>query len=596
MCDVHTARQSELRSLSGLITRVNSSLDVGEVLDHAVGLCAELTGCEGALVYLWDEEQQRLVIRSAVEGYRHWIGAFGLELGEGLTGWTALSRRPGIITEDALADPRYKHVPELNDTRFQSVLTVPVVGRDDSLVGVLTLHTVAPHEFSEDDLTAAETIASLVAGAVENAKLHEQALRSVKVFRSLADLSRQMAVAAHAPQTLQRLALTALELLDAALVVILRHDERRGRLIVETWVGAAGVAVESVAADAAWLRLLGGGPTSVPVEDGDPLGRRLDARSLFAAPLVHERRPIGLICCYAAERRSLGEDNLALLGTIANHAAVALEEDPAGLAVGNRALGRELLEALRAGERPTALAGELGVLLDEPSVAVVAESVDGPATAAWTALAAELRQVFPSTVTDARRMFTALVPIRSEQWAVLLEESIGRALATHAAVAGFSDSTGRGGDHALALRQAWMACAVARTSGPARRVRSYASLGAQRYLWAMSQERDPDSLELAVARLREVDRARGSQLFRTLETYLERQGNARQTAAALYVHRNTLRQRLRRISGLLGIDPADPSSWFELQLAVRLIRFRESAAPWSEARSTPLLDSLQPPT
>ena len=106
--------------------------------------------------------------------------------------------------------------------------------------------------------------------------------------------------------------------------------------------------------------------------------------------------------------------------------------------------------------------------------------------------------------------------------------------------------------------------------------RSYASLGAQRYLWAMSQERDPDSLELALTRLRELDRRRGSQLFRTLEAYLDRQGNAQQAAATLYIHRNTLRQRLRRMREVIGLDPdrsgvAGSSSSF----AVRLIRFRE---------------------
>lgn len=571
---MHTTPRSELRTLSTLVTRVNSSLDVDEVLDQAIEVCAELTGCEGALVYLWDEEQERLVIRSAVEGYRHWIGAFSLELGEGLTGWTALSRRPGIITDHALADPRYKHVPELNDTRFQSVLTVPIAGRDDRLVGVITLHTIAPHEFSEDDVTAAETIASLVAGAVENAKLHEQALRSVKVFRSLADLSRQLAVAARAPRTLQRLALTALELLDAALVVVLRHDERRGRLAVETWVGGEGVTADAVAADAFWLRLMGGGPTSVAVDGGGPLASRVEARSLFACPLVHDGRPIGLLCCYAVERRSLGDDNLALLGTIANHAAIALAEGRTSAHANDRTRVRELLEALRAGERPERLAAELGLRLDEPFVAVIAETLD-ELDPEWAGLADELTQVFPGTLIDARRTFTALVPVRSERWAVLLEEAIGRAIGDGDAAAGFSDSTGIEGDHALALRQAWMACAIARSSGPARRVRGYSGLGAQRYLWAMSRERDPDPLELALTRLRERDRQRGSELFRTLETYLERQGNARQASAALYVHRNTLRQRLRRIRDVIGLDPADPTSWFELLLAVRLIRFRE---------------------
>ena len=107
---------------------------------------------------------------------------FTLALGEGLTGWTTLSRKAGRITDDPLSDPRYKLVPELEDTRFQSVLTIPVVGREDQLVGVLTLHTTAPHEFSDDDVRLLETVASLVAGAVENARLHEQAIRTMKVF------------------------------------------------------------------------------------------------------------------------------------------------------------------------------------------------------------------------------------------------------------------------------------------------------------------------------------------------------------------------------------------------------------------------------
>lgn len=581
MCEVHTARPSELEALSTLIARVNSSLDVGRVLEHAMEVCAELTGCEGALVYLWDEEQQRLVVRGAVEGYRHWVGAFGLELGEGLTGWTALTRRPGIIAEDALADPRFKLVPELNDSRFQSVLTVPIVGREDRLVGVITLHTVAPHEFSEDDVRTAETVASLVAGAVENATLHERVLRSMKVFRSLAEASRQLTVAAHAPQTLQRLALTALELLDATLVVVLRYEERTARLVVETWVGGAGggVPVDSLPADGRWLRLLGGGPASVALDGDDPianrLGGRLELRSLFAAPLSFAGRPAGLLCCYSPERRSLAEDNLALLGTIANHAAVVLEEGRSA-EPDRGSLVRDLFDELRAGGMPSGRAAELGIGLAEPHAVVVVEAGDGGVLPPAARVREALRRVFPGSVVDGGRPLCALVPVRSEQWAVLLEDTLASVLAGTGAVAGFSDSTAGSSDYALAFRQARMAAAVAHTAR-GRPVRAYAGLGAQRYLWAISQERDPDPLELAVSRLRDLDRTRGSDLFRTLEAYLEHQGNAGRTAVALYVHRNTLRQRLRRIRDLIGVDPADPAAWFELQLAVRLIRFRESA-------------------
>ena len=61
MCAVHTSR-TEVEALSALIARVNSSLDTAEVLDQATEVCIALVGCAGALVYLWDEEQERLVI------------------------------------------------------------------------------------------------------------------------------------------------------------------------------------------------------------------------------------------------------------------------------------------------------------------------------------------------------------------------------------------------------------------------------------------------------------------------------------------------------------------------------------------------------
>jgi GAF domain-containing protein len=559
-------------ALPELIARVNSSLDVGEVLDDAMAVCAEATGCEGALVYLWDVEQQRLVVRGAVEGYRHWVGSFGLELGEGLTGWTALNRRVGIISEDARSDPRYKAFPELNDARFESVVTVPVIGREEQLVGVLTLHTRAPHEFSRDDIATLETIASLVAGAVENARLHEQAVRTMKVFRSLADLSRQMASAGRAPQTLQRLALTALELLDAALVVVLRSDEQRAQLVVETWVGdGPRIRAEAVPLGSRWSRLLGSEPASFELAADDPLlgelGVRLAARSLFAAPCVLDQEPIGLLCCLALERRALGDESLELLGTIANHVALALERRRAAAADEGRKRVRELFDALRAGERPRELTDSVSY------VVVVAES-DGATAPDWARVGAALTERFPGAMVDAERAFTALMPVHSKRWDALLERALGEALGRDT-VAGYSESVRADGDVGAAFRQAGMACAVARASGQARRVRGYGSLGAQRYLWTISQERDPGPLELALDQLRDRDSRHGGDLFRTLESYLEHQGNAQQTAAALYVHRNTLRQRLRRIAEVIGVDPADPSTAFDVQLAVRLIRFRE---------------------
>jgi GAF domain-containing protein len=592
VCEVHTApallsaRPRELEALSALITRVTSTLDMDEVLDHATGVCSALTGCAGALVYLWDEEQDRLVIRGASDGYQRWIGTFSLRLGEGLTGWTALNRRPGIITDDPLSDPRYKYVPELNDSRFQSTLTVPVVGREDALVGVLTLHTTAPHEFTDDDVRLIRAVAGLIAGAVENARLHERALRAATVFRRLADASNEMTSASPGPRTLQRLALTALELLDAMLVAVLVLDEARGRLVVETWVGGDGGAVhaDGVRAEGLWARLLGGGPTSSGVDGDEPfvrtLGLRVPPRSLFTAPLVFDGRPIGLLVCTAHERRTLGPDNLELLGVIANHTAIALEESRSAAEADERSRVRSLFDTLRSGDPLPDAGASLGLRLDAPHAVVCVEANQGSgAERLFRSVAVALGDVFPGSLAEPRGSELALlVPLRSERWEELLERTLETAMADSPdARAGFSDSTAETNDFALGFRQARVASAIAAGSGARRRIRSHRGLGAQRYLWAISKERDPDPLELAVGRLIEIDERRGSDLFNTLETYLDHQGNARQTAAALYIHRNTLRLRLRRIAELVGLDPTDRNAWLDLVLAVRLIRFRALA-------------------
>ena len=43
------------------------------------------------------------------------------------------------------------------------------------------------------------------------------------------------------------------------------------------------------------------------------------------------------------------------------------------------------------------------------------------------------------------------------------------------------------------------------------------------------------------------------------------------------MHRNTLRQRFERIRRIAGIDLDDPTVLFDLQVALRIVRFREAA-------------------
>lgn len=59
-----------------------------------------------------------------------------------------------------------------------------------------------------------------------------------------------------------------------------------------------------------------------------------------------------------------------------------------------------------------------------------------------------------------------------------------------------------------------------------------------------------------------------AELVDTLEAYLRLHGNLNSVARQLYLHRNTVRHRLKRIAKLTGADLEDPDARLAMQLAI----------------------------
>jgi DNA-binding PucR family transcriptional regulator len=76
-------------------------------------------------------------------------------------------------------------------------------------------------------------------------------------------------------------------------------------------------------------------------------------------------------------------------------------------------------------------------------------------------------------------------------------------------------------------------------------------------------------------RIAEYDRLRSTALLRTLEEFLRRRGNISATAEALFVHPNTLRQRLRRIGEISGLD-LRTDDWLMIEIAVKMVRLQQA--------------------
>jgi purine catabolism regulator len=112
--------------------------------------------------------------------------------------------------------------------------------------------------------------------------------------------------------------------------------------------------------------------------------------------------------------------------------------------------------------------------------------------------------------------------------------------------------------------------ATSLTDGDAPEVASHHDLGAFTLLLSLQDE---DALRLYSDGLLEpIERTEGEyggELLRSLEAYIEHNGNWERAARDLYCHRHTLRYRIRKIEELTGRDLSRATDRIELWLALR---------------------------
>jgi sugar diacid utilization regulator len=129
------------------------------------------------------------------------------------------------------------------------------------------------------------------------------------------------------------------------------------------------------------------------------------------------------------------------------------------------------------------------------------------------------------------------------------------------------------GDFPRSYREAQLALRMQKAVGGSDQVTLFDDLGVYQIL---ATDTDASAMESFtrdwLGALLDYDGVHGAQLVRTLSEYLDRGGSYDSTAAALSVHRSTLKYRLRRIREVSGYDLSSPDTKFNLQLATRAWR------------------------
>ena len=339
-------KTAQLAALREIGRAINAAWELESTLDLITRRTADVMGMDSCSIYLL-EDGQRLVLKATTGLAAGAVGQARLLLGEGLTGWAA-QQGAAVAVADAARDPRFKYLPETEETRFQSLLALPLVNQG-RVIGAMNVQTRAYHEFSAEEAELLSLIADLAAGALEKAMLYEGMQRQIAELSALAEVSETITSPRYLDEMLEVVVEMAARVMKARLCSLMMLDEATGELDLR-----AAQHVSPAYRDKPPLRIGQGiiGQVAATARPSAVLDVTADDRyqhadiardeglcSLLSVPLTVRGRVIGVLNCYTGEPHRFTDDEISLFSTLANQTALAIEN---ARLVTNAAVVREM--------------------------------------------------------------------------------------------------------------------------------------------------------------------------------------------------------------------------------------------------------------
>jgi K+-sensing histidine kinase KdpD len=175
-------RQKELHGLIDTSRLIHSAIqDLNALLKLIVRVTTEMLGVEGISVVLYDAQEDNLVFNAVTGEKSSELSSFRLNKGEGIAG-SCIANRSTIIVNDVQNDARFSQRAD-RKTGFstRSILCVPLVVENECIGAIEAVNKKNKEGFGNYDVLLAEAVASQIAVAVHNVRLHEEALKSERL-------------------------------------------------------------------------------------------------------------------------------------------------------------------------------------------------------------------------------------------------------------------------------------------------------------------------------------------------------------------------------------------------------------------------------
>ncbi len=361
-------KEQELKILHEVAKDISSNLGLRELLGRIVTMIMNFVTADSCLIYLYDKQNDELILKASSRPKDETLGRIKLKLGEGVTGWAAKEKRPVILPKEAYRDQRFKTFTDLEEDKYESFLSIPILSKDE-IIGVMNIRNMAEHHYPDAQIKLLFTVGRYIGSAIHNAVIYEEVVKKAKQLDLLSEVSRTIVSDYYLKEILQLIVTMTAEVMDSKICSIMLLDEKREELVIAATQSLSQKYVNKpnlrVGQSISGKVLLEKRPIVVRDVTREPrymypdVARKEGIVSLVSVPMMVKDRAIGVINSYTKTEHTFRQEEIDILQAVANQAAVAIE---------NTHLSEEILAAKEALESRKLVERAKGILMKELAV------------------------------------------------------------------------------------------------------------------------------------------------------------------------------------------------------------------------------------
>lgn len=154
--------------------RLNSLLNLPELLNAIMASASELLGAETSSLLLLDEETNELTFEVATGEAGAGVRELRVPADRGIAGWVLRNDEPAVV-DDVATDARfYGEIDQSSGFSTRSMLAVPLKIRDKAIGVVEVINKQGDGRFTDRDRDLAVALAAQAAVAIDNARLYQK--------------------------------------------------------------------------------------------------------------------------------------------------------------------------------------------------------------------------------------------------------------------------------------------------------------------------------------------------------------------------------------------------------------------------------------